>query len=245
MTDATNIDEAMLAFQADPPSLTKDKRAHNSKYADLVQATDAILPKLNAVGVTWMTSTRFTDDGKFVLDYTLKHVASGTERPGVWPLKLSENPQQMGSQVTYARRYALMVATGVTAEDEDDDGNAASGRQTAQRAQQGRGRQQPAQEGRPVQRSERPASGRPPLPGENEPVRPEQHRHMHALWNELGYGGDENRATRLARTANILGLPDLNSSSDLTRGQADQVIAALKARKEKLRQQAQAEGGAE
>jgi hypothetical protein len=54
---------------------------------------------------------------------------------------------------------------------------------------------------------------------------------MHALWRELGYDGDTNRDIRLAITAKILGLPDLNSSADLTRAQADQVIAALRERK--------------
>jgi hypothetical protein len=233
MGDPKNIDEAMLQFQADMPTLTKDKRAHNSKYADLVQVTEAILPKLNELGVTWLTSTRFTEDGKFVLDYTLRHVASDTERPGVWPLKLSENPQQMGSQVTYARRYALTVATGVTAEDEDDDGNAATGRQQAQRAaQQGRQRQP---EGPTAQRAPRPNTGRPALPGEdpNGKVDPKQMRHMHALWNELGFGGEENRDTRLARTGNILGF-EVNSSADLTREQADRVIAALIQRRDQL-----------
>jgi hypothetical protein len=36
-------------------------------------------------------------------------------------------PQQMGSAITYARRYALMAVTGVFPSNEDDDGKAASG----------------------------------------------------------------------------------------------------------------------
>jgi hypothetical protein len=59
----------------------------------------------------------------------------------------------------------------------------------------------------------------------------DQHAHMHALWAELGYGGDANRDRRLDRTAKILGLERLASSKDLTREQADQVIAALRERK--------------
>jgi hypothetical protein len=61
----------------------------------------------------------------------------------------------------------------------------------------------------------------------------DQHRHMHALWNELGYAGDENRDARLLITAKILGLPDLETSATLTRAQADQVIAALRERKDR------------
>jgi hypothetical protein len=241
MAGPKNIDEAMLAFQADPPVLTKDKRAHQSKYADLVQATEVILPKLNSLGVTWLTATKFLDDGRFVLDYQLKHVASDTAWLGIWPLKLSDNPQQMGSQVTYARRYALTVATGVAAEDEDDDGGAAAGQRHAQRANRQHAAAPPAEDGQPVQRARRPQPARPPLPGE-EPdgkVDQKQMRHMHALWNELGMGGGENRESRLKWTAKFAGLAELDSSSDLTRAQADQVIAALIERRDRNR----AEGG--
>jgi hypothetical protein len=52
---------------------------------------------------------------------------------------------------------------------------------------------------------------------------------MFTLWADLGYDidSDADRATLVTVTAKILGLPELQSSSDLTRGQADQVIAAL------------------
>jgi hypothetical protein len=65
----------------------------------------------------------------------------------------------------------------------------------------------------------------------------DQHRHMHALWNELGYSGDANRDTRLAITGKILGLEQLETSADLTREQADQVIAALVERKQRAAEQ--------
>jgi hypothetical protein len=70
-----------------------------------------------------------------------------------------------------------------------------------------------------------------------EMVGADQHRHMHALWNELGYSGDANRDTRLAITAKILGLEQLETSADLTRRQADQVIAALVERKNRAAEQ--------
>jgi hypothetical protein len=61
----------------------------------------------------------------------------------------------------------------------------------------------------------------------------EQQRLMFALWNELGFSGDENRDNRLAITTKILGLPEqLESSNELTYAEADQVIAALRERKE-------------
>ncbi len=66
-----------------------------------------------------------------------------------------------------------------------------------------------------------------------EPLGQDQRGRMFALWGELGYDGEENRDTRLAITAKILGLPELESSSDLTRAEADTVIAALIERKAK------------
>jgi hypothetical protein len=239
-----SLDDALLLLQADPPVLTKSKAGQvgnqKTKYADLVEVNKVVLARLNQLGVIWKCLPTMADE-RFVLRYTLTHVPSGEYQTGDYPLNLSE-PQKMGSAITYARRYALLAVTGIAAEDEDDDGDAASSRQYAQRAAQ-RPRQQrpadePAEAGRTAQRrAQRPAGARPPLPGEDDDpdgkVGQDQHRHMHALWRELGYAGDENRHTRLMITAKILGLPDLESSSDLTRAQAGQVIAALKERKDR------------
>jgi hypothetical protein len=67
----------------------------------------------------------------------------------------------------------------------------------------------------------------------DEPVTRDQQKHMFALWNELGFTGDENRENRLAITSKILGGIAIESSNDLTSAQADEVIAALKERKER------------
>lgn len=247
MGDPKNINEALLVFQADLPVLRKDKDGQvgnqKTKYADLAQANEQVLTKLNGLGVIWACRpTLLMPDYRFVLDWELTHVASDTSKTGLYPIK-GDTPMQQGSAITYGRRYALLAVTGVVAEDEDDDGGAASGRQTAQRAAQ-RAAQRPRQQrpaaepdegGQTAQRAaQRPRGNRPPLPGEEAdgPVGQDQHRHMHVLWRELGYGGDENRETRLTITAKILGLPDLNSSTDLTRAQADRVISALRERKE-------------
>ena len=229
-------------LQADPPVLVKDKKGQvgnqKTKYADLVQVNAVVLARLNALGVTWVCCPDLLlPDYRFVLKYELKHIASDTAKTGTFPVK-GDTPMQQGSAITYARRYALLAVTGVAADDEDDDGGAASGQQYAQRAAQQRRAQPPAQEGaggRTTQRRAQSARGpRPPLPGEDPagPVGQDQHKHMHALWRELGYDGEDNRDTRLAITAKILGLPDLDSSADITRSQADTVIAALRERKE-------------
>ncbi len=175
-----NIDEALLVLQADPPVLVKDQSGQvgnqKTKYADLVQANKVILARLTELGVLWVTSpTLRLINGQngaqtplFVIDWKLKHVASGTEVAGEYPLPTGASPQQNGSAITYARRYALVAVTNSVAEDDDDDGAGYRGRQGM--AQRATARQQPRQEpaaqrAQPVPRPERarPAQ-QPPLP---------------------------------------------------------------------------------
>jgi hypothetical protein len=230
-----SLDEALLALQADPPVLTKSKAGQvgnqKTKYADLVEVNKVVLARLNELGVIWKCLPTMAGE-RFVLRYTLTHVPSGEFQTGDYPLNLSE-PQKMGSAITYARRYALLAVTGIAAEDEDDDGDAASGQRHAQRAAQQRRAAEGGPAGQSRQRAaQRPRGTQPPLPGEaDEKVGQDQHKHMHALWRDLGYGGDEHRERRLQITASILGLESLDSSADITRAQADAVIARLRDRK--------------
>jgi hypothetical protein len=235
MTDPKNIDEVILALQAELPVLAKSKSGQvgnqKTKYADLVQVNDVVLKRLNAMHTIW-TCRPHLQDGSFGLHYSLKHVPSGTEHAGVWPLKLSENPQQMGSATTYGRRYALLAVTGIVSEDEDDDG-AAGGPPSAQRAASARRQAlntaSPARQDRPTaQRTQRPAG--PPLPGEegNGMTRPQQGK-IHALFGEVGIADRGDRMTYVNEVlADKVG-PDrqIASSSELTKVEAGHVIEAL------------------
>lgn len=69
------------------------------------------------------------------------------------------------------------------------------------------------------------------------PVSETQHRRMHALWRDLGFGGEPNRLVRLDVTSKIVGR-QLESSADLDAGEADRVIAALVARQQQAIQDA-------
>jgi hypothetical protein len=68
-----------------------------------------------------------------------------------------------------------------------------------------------------------------------ETIRDEQRKHMFALWNELGFGGDDNRDQRLRITAHVLQVESVGSSNDLTAEQADTLIAALTERRDQVR----------
>lgn len=80
-----------------------------------------------------------------------------------------------------------------------------------------------------------PAPPAPPIPM----VRPEQLVEMTELWAAVGYGGDANIAQRYGLMGRFLNLTgdfgdQIGTDEDLTREQADTVIAALKARKQQM-----------
>jgi hypothetical protein len=219
-----NLAEALVEFQAKPPTLTKNKAGHQSKYADLVQVNEQVLARLNELGIIYVCAPTRLDDGQFVLEYRLIHASSKDEITGRYPLKLSDNPQQMGSAITYARRYVLLSLTGVAAEDEDDDGQSASGRRTAQRATQPDREPTQASERPTAQRAQRPAG--PPLPGERtDGITPQQQSLLHVL---LGKVGKSNREDGLSYIGGVL-KREITTTKELSKADATRVIDSLKA----------------
>jgi hypothetical protein len=99
-----------------------------SKYVDLAGAIDASRDALIANDIAVIQTTDTIIGGLAtpitVLTTTLAH-KSGEWISGSYPINPVKNdPQGVGSAITYARRYSLMAAIGLAAE--DDDGNAAS-----------------------------------------------------------------------------------------------------------------------
>ena len=120
--------EALAKFQAELPSVGKNEEGDTGhfkyEYASLDLLVQRVLPKLAAVGLSFTCATDFTPEGKFVLTYALLHT-SGESRLGMFPIPVTANAQQMGSWLTYARRYCLLCVTGVHPGGEDDDAVAA------------------------------------------------------------------------------------------------------------------------
>ena len=134
-----NLATALAAFQADLPKLTKDQNAkvtgqtdsgakfnYTYGYAGLDQVTGEVSPALGKHGLSFTSAPTMNDKGAFVLEYALLH-ESGDQRFGTWPLPdpARTKPQQVGSAITYARRYAFMAVTNTFPGGEDDDGAAA------------------------------------------------------------------------------------------------------------------------
>lgn len=115
---------AMAKAQAAVQAASKDKTnpAFRSKYADLASVWDACREPLtaNELDITqWPT----TVEGGVAVLTVLGHSS------GQWmastltiPLKHDATAQQIGSALTYARRYMLAAVAGVAPEDDDGQG---------------------------------------------------------------------------------------------------------------------------
>jgi ERF superfamily. len=209
-----DIDAVLLALQTANPILAKDKQAHQSKYADLVQINEVVLEQLNAWGTIWVCRPTL-EDGVFGLHYSLRHIESGKEITGVWPLPTGDS-QKMGSAVTYGRRYALLAVTGLVSEEDhvDDDGKASS-------------------EDKPrATRTVKRANG--PAPEDTEADRAKRaFTRLHILWTELGMGRD---AALIWADEQLNRQTPLASSKDLTAAEVDTLVKAadtLKKEREK------------
>ena len=109
-----------------------------SRYATLTSVWDACRKPLTDNGLSAVQSFRVDDNGLLLLVTKLIHT-SGEWMVSEYPITPVKNdPQGLGSAVTYARRYTLSSIVGVVADD-DDDGNAASGQQSPSRHVNGNG----------------------------------------------------------------------------------------------------------
>jgi hypothetical protein len=122
-----NLAKALVEFHRKVPSVTKEATNpfFKSKYASLSNIIDTIKPTLTECGLTLMQFP-FGEDG---LHSILIHAESG-EYIGAYyemPVAKKDDPQALGSSITYARRYSLQAILMINVE-EDDDGNKASGK---------------------------------------------------------------------------------------------------------------------
>jgi hypothetical protein len=118
---------AMAKAQAELRNPPKDSvNPHfKSRYADLATVRDAVVPVLAKNGLAVMQFPCELDDAP-ALTTVLAH-ASGEWYETTMKLRpLKNDPQGVGSALTYGRRYALQAIAGVAADDDDDDGHAAS-----------------------------------------------------------------------------------------------------------------------
>lgn len=121
--------EALAKAQSKIEAAVKDKSNpyFKSKYADLNSIWDACRGPLSENGLSVLQTVEGNRAEPFLVTW-LGH-ASGEWIKSRLPLIIMKpDPQSMGSAITYARRYALSAIVGVSADEEDDDGEKAMNR---------------------------------------------------------------------------------------------------------------------
>jgi len=233
-TTTDNFADALIELQAGLPRIFKRADAQYGKYADLADITRAIMPRLADHGFAFIArpTLHFGEPGdiKFVLAYELLH-RSGESRQGFYPLGTG-NPQQLGSAITYARRYCLCAVTGIAPDEDDDDAQAAAGEYMpevredgsateAEQVRMNRGPVRGAKRLKSVPADDQfydqpPAAATDKTPREELPgtASRDQLNKMHALFGQLGVGKDD-RDKRLAITRGIV-VRDVQSASALS-----------------------------
>ncbi|MEO7399061.1 MAG: ERF family protein [Ilumatobacteraceae bacterium] len=116
----------LVQQEMEPAIKSSSNPFFKSKYADLNAIRDACIPLLNKHKITILQPTT-NIAGKNFVETILLH------EEGEWISSLTEvisdkinNAQSQGSGISYARRYGLQSLLNMGAE--DDDGNAASGK---------------------------------------------------------------------------------------------------------------------
>jgi hypothetical protein len=131
-TETSQIAEALAAAQAEmePPRRTKEgeikgtaksgrEYSYKYKYAPLEEIARVIREPLGKQRISWHQLV-VTRGGDFFLRTYLRH-SSGEWMFSDYPVLADRSgPQGFASGVTYARRYGLSLALGITAEDDDD-----------------------------------------------------------------------------------------------------------------------------
>jgi len=110
----------LLAFQRNAPTIHKDGTANVGngrpyKYATLPAVLDAVRPALTACGLVLTQAV----DGQNLIT-RLADAETGETLESAFPLPLEGSWHQVGSAISYARRYAILAVLGLTADDDDD-----------------------------------------------------------------------------------------------------------------------------
>jgi len=223
---------ALAQLQGQLPRIVKKSTGQvgtrTYKYGDLGDIMDAIRDLMISLGLIWVCKPDIRYDGQFVLLCSLRHVPSGEREDGYMPLPVAGGPQGTGSAITYFRRYALAAVLNIVLE--DDDGRAAQDDHDAA-LQAWNTPARPHTRKADRHRADRDG----PLPDDQwttEPgpgfSTPGQRQTIGMLMKELGA---QDQADRHAMAMSLLNLAEPVSSTDLSRDQADQLIAALRAKK--------------
>jgi len=129
----TDLAAALAAAQGEltPVAFDRDNPFFKSRYATLTALREAMRPVFAKHGLSIIQGAG-PDGG---IETTILHASGEWITAAGLPMRpVKDDPQGIGSLITYARRYGLAAAAGLVA-DEDDDGNRATHGKAPERPQ--------------------------------------------------------------------------------------------------------------
>ncbi|PTG54707.1 single-stranded DNA-binding protein [Staphylococcus chromogenes] len=126
------INKAMVAFRKEVKQPLKDKNNpfYKSKYVPLENVVEAIDEAATPHGLSYTQWALNDGEGRVGVATMLMHESGEyIEYDPVFMNAEKNTPQGAGSLISYLKRYSLSAIFGITS-DQDDDGNAASGKQS-------------------------------------------------------------------------------------------------------------------
>lgn len=118
-----NLSQALVKFHANFKPIKKDAQNpfFKSDYLTLSGILDAVRQPLSANGLAVVQTMRVNDVSTLLVTKLLHE--SGEELSSEMVMPVLQDPQKMGSLITYYKRYQLQALLGISTADEDDDGN--------------------------------------------------------------------------------------------------------------------------
>lgn len=142
---------AFIAAQSEMTEITKGQKAdmgtYSYNFANIADVLGDVRPVLNKHGLG-ITQAEVTNGRDVETWTTILHVSGQYRTDGPLAFNGGSNPQQAGSAITYARRYAALASLGLASE--DDDGAKAANEPTASK----RGKPAPKEPEPPAEPSE-------------------------------------------------------------------------------------------
>ena len=124
-----------------------------SRYADLASIWDACREPLTKNGLS-VIQMPGKDETGYYLETVLAHSSGEFVSCKLHINPVKDDPQGLGSSITYARKYALAAIAGIAPDDSDDDGEAAMGRSDVRRDQAARVAQTTQGKPQPISKSQ-------------------------------------------------------------------------------------------
>ena len=123
---AKSFNRAMSKFQSECPRIVKSKQGHGYKYATLGDIQAQIKGTANECGISWRWEIVAQDAEKLTARCIVTHVDGHSQATKSTtfvepPNKMQSRTQMVGVATTYAQRYSLIGALGISTADEDMD----------------------------------------------------------------------------------------------------------------------------